>query len=472
MRHIYVALRIGLEYNVFDEAELDLETLLNGEYRPYYADSNMAPKYLLSEASYLAGGLHFLHHCLVDQRMRLLCCHTDLKPSSILIVRKADSPIGKWMFADFGISVIEIKSRSGSPVAAMYGDQGQASSSITTSTRLPREYRPPEEELCLPMSHGGEDRHKGDIWSFGCILLTLLSFTLGGVPLVKKLHTIRRSEGQPEFFSSTRDSGTSTSCGVKQEMKSWASQIVNHQRPWALEWHQLIFDNMLRVVPAQRHEAKQIQDDLGVIRSQAPTENVWHSLPPYLVVRPNSPSWTTSPTRPPSPSGVSLASSALNSGFQSSVPGPTSATTPNRGQYRNSVISVQTPPPGDFPFLSQRRSDSTGTLSIGPARELPIDGINLGDRLPRAGDIAVCSNSARVVFWHGQNIVIYSPQRSLFSRESGGFVTTGLTAEKPASWIHLSLSRSYIALARWSPSSTQVSSTHRPGPKRTLLICM
>lgn len=460
-RHI-VALRIGLEYNIFfDEAELDLETLLNGEYRSYYADSDMAPKQLVNEASYLAGALHFLHHSLVNEHMRLLCCHMDLKPANILIVRKADSPIGKWMLSDFGISVIRTESRSGSLVAAMYGDQGQASSSIATSTRYPGEYRPPEEELGVSMSHGGEDRRKGDIWSFGCILLTLLSFSLGGVPLVKRLHTIRRGEGQPDFFFSTRDAGTSTICGVKPEMKSWASsQVANHRRPWALKWLQLIFDNMLLVVPAQRHEAKQIQDDLDVIWSQAPTENVWHSLPPYLVPRPLPSSWTTSLSHPPSPSGVSLASSALNSGFQSSVPGPISVNIPNTGQYRNSVISVQTLPPGDFPFLSQRRSDSTGTLSVGSVRELPIDGISLGDKLPRAGDIAVCSNSARIVFWHGQNIVIYSPQRSLFSRESGGLVTTGLKAEKPASWIHLSLSRSYIALAKWSPSSTQVSFTH------------
>jgi serine/threonine protein kinase len=244
----------------------------------------------------------------VKVHSRLHLCGSCRRVDMILYQKKA---------FDFGISVIRTESRSGSLVAAMYSDQGQASSSVATSTRYPGEYRPPEDELGVSMSHGGEDRRKRDIWSFGCILLTLLSFSLGGVPLVKRLHTIRRSEGQLDFFFSTRDAGTSTSCGVKHGMKSWASsQIANHRGPWVSKWLQLIFDNILLVVPAQRHEAKQGQDDLDVIRSQAHTDNVWHSLPPYSAARPLSSSWTTSLSHPHSPSGVSLASSALNSGFQ------------------------------------------------------------------------------------------------------------------------------------------------------------
>lgn len=59
----------------YDEAELDLATLLDGEYHPYYTDSSMAPKPLVGEAWYLAGALHFLHHRLVDRSKHILCCH-------------------------------------------------------------------------------------------------------------------------------------------------------------------------------------------------------------------------------------------------------------------------------------------------------------------------------------------------------------------------------------------------------------
>ncbi len=321
-------------------------------------------------------------------------------------------------------------------------------------------YQPPEVGRRSSVSHGGEDERKGDIWSFGCILTALLLFSLGGAPFVRRLHTTENSEGQTNFSFSTVGTGTIPIWEAKQQMQSWVSQLNTHQGSWVFDWLQIIFDHMLRMSPAQRHQAQQIQNHLDLVWSQAPKENIWRSPlqqpDQYLQVphlRPRGPESSCGPQ-----STVSLQSSGPT--IPSSTHEPSPATAPNGERNGDVFIVVRSPPPVDSPDLSPRRSNSTGTFSTASERGQPVEEINFRDELPDVDDIAVSSESARVVFWHRQNVILYSPERPLFSREIGAAVNVSLKAIHPARWVDVSLSNYYVALAILSPSSIQVSLTH------------
>lgn len=364
------------------------------------------------------------------------------------------------MLSDFGVSVVKVEPRSGCQALDMYGDDGQTLLSITQSTRHFSEYRPPETDGGMTMTHGADDGREGDIWSFGCILTELFLFCLGGVSLVRKLRTMDKCERQTNFSFSIVGAGA-----LEYQIRSWASQDDRCQGPWVSGWLQVIFEYALRTSPTERLHAESIQQYLDSIWRQAPTENIWTSPSKYLQVpwrpqsRANSPDWPQST--------VSMQSSGPTA--QSSFSELKSAATLNRGQGGEIFITVQSPPPVDLPDLSPRRSTSTGTLSSGSDRDHPIDEINLRDEHLRADDYGVRSESARVVFWHGQSVIIYSPERPLFSRESGAIVHIALEAKLPSRWIDVSLSASYLALASLSPSSIQVSVAPRFCAKTSLL---
>jgi serine/threonine protein kinase len=465
MRHI-IALSVGLEYNLFyDEAELDLETFLEGGYHPHYPDSALAPQALVSQVWYLAGAVDFLHSRLVDRRTRILCCHMDLKPATILIVRDKSSPVGKWMLSDFGIAVVRTESQSGHLAADMYGDEGQTTASVTRSTRHPSEYQPPEVERSIQMSYDSEELRKGDIWSLGCILVELLLFSIGGAPLVKKLNEIKQSESQTGLFYLTMASGVRPVHKVKDSIKSWAAQISYHQGPWAFEWFKLVFDAMLQISPIQRPEAKQIQDYLDLVWKQAPPENIWGNTATNLDVRPVSSGWAETSGRRPSASSVSFRSSRRPSADRSSTPEVAPATAPGQDLNRDPLMAVREAAQVDFAPLSHRRSDSTeGTISSGSAQGFPTDEMNLRGDLPDADDLAICSDAARIVFWNGQNIIPFNrnsgfmgPELPPFACEISDVAKIGLKSKDPDEWIHASLSGSYLALVKSCPSAIHVS---------------
>lgn len=439
-----------------------MEMLLSGEYQPFYADSNIAPQALIKQAWHLAGALHFLHHRLVDRRKRITCCHMDLKPANILILRHRDMPIGKWMLIDFGISVIRTEPRSAGSAADLFTDEYRMlPASVTKSSRYLSDYQPPEVEQSLPVSLIGDETRKGDIWSFGCILLVLLMFSLGGAPLVNKLHATKRSEGQTDFFYLALDAGARPVAKAKSKVKRWAYQMGNHQGSWAYEFLQLVFEHMLQVPVDMRQDANQIQDQLDVVWRQAPTENIWNSLPQNPRVRTMSPPWNESIA-----TSVSLLSSRRPSG--AAIMASTfelDPHTPSRDRSVDPLLLGRESPKGDFPPLSPKTSDSTETHSTGSTTQLlPAAEMSLRDDLPSADDMAVFSDSAYIVFWHGQSVIPYSrnystwrPDGPMFSREVSGTVSAGLEAKHPDKWIDISLSGSYIAMIKSSPSSILVS---------------
>jgi serine/threonine protein kinase len=87
--------------------------------------------------------------------------HGDLKPENILWYRSKSDKLGILVIADLGLSALNsILSRSNAPNGQVPG--------------TPR-YRPPESDLL-----GGKISRSYDIWTFGCVLLELVCWALGG----------------------------------------------------------------------------------------------------------------------------------------------------------------------------------------------------------------------------------------------------------------------------------------------------
>lgn len=87
--------------------------------------------------------------------------HGDIKPENVLWYRSPEDPKGILVIADLGLSKINTeKSRSNIPNRNIPFTPG---------------YRPPECDL-----EGGTISRAYDIWTFGCLLLELVTWALGG----------------------------------------------------------------------------------------------------------------------------------------------------------------------------------------------------------------------------------------------------------------------------------------------------
>jgi serine/threonine protein kinase len=100
--------------------------------------------------------------------------HGDIKPENILWYKSPTDPRGIWVISDLGLTTFNsTKSRSMIP--------GQ----FVANTP---DYRPPECDL-----EGGMVSRAFDVWTYGCLLLELVSWALGGQELRKEFEKRRRS---------------------------------------------------------------------------------------------------------------------------------------------------------------------------------------------------------------------------------------------------------------------------------------
>jgi serine/threonine protein kinase len=186
--------------------------------------SDVTPRNLLWEASYLAGALWFLHHQLDD----IFCCHMDLKPDNILVVQDDESPVGQWMITDFGISVFfkepdRNKTNNEFLSVRELEENIRHQTTRTVPKRRPGPFQPPEVES---IADAGKVGRKGDVWSFGCVLAMVLAFALGGRRLVEEFDRIRGSDDdETDYFYHF----TSVSVGTRKAQ-------IPEVKPGILRW--------------------------------------------------------------------------------------------------------------------------------------------------------------------------------------------------------------------------------------------
>ena len=492
-RHL-MAVRLGSEYNIFyDEAALDLEGLLNGEYHNHFSDGDMAPQPLVSQATNLVAALDFLNNKLIASYPTPSCCHLELSPTSVMIRTNPRCPVGKWMLMDFGIAVIKPEAEAAIASTDDRHDVRQMSGTAVRSVRYPNAYQPPEMERNRNRSRE-EHIYKGNIWSLGCILLVILVFSIGGPSFVRRLQVGKEEEDQTDYYYVTITSGGNQIQRVKPQLKSWVSQLTSHHGQWASAWLRLVVDNMLQISPLQRLDGKHLQDQLDTLRKQSVTENVWSNTPQDLEIRSGSQSPAvgqsgSSEDHDRRPSWVSILSSrrpsaAQTSAGQASTPELAPASVATRDLDVDPLMIVHDTPGFKSTPLSQINSEEAENSASSRALQLqPTEEVVLREAVPDVEDLKLLSDAEWLVFWYEQGVMpchnvsgVFRATSSLSPNDPNGTGSHTNESKKSTKWIHVSLSGPYMALVKSAPSSTQVS-VHRwcglAFPQRTFFVlCM
>lgn len=244
---------------------------------------------LVNEASNLAHALHFLHTQIYvpvpGYRSEFLaCCHMDLKPDNILVFRSPGNPVGIWKITDFGISTLKQTTPSGGKGKDNLGVPTTVGmiKDLTTKTFPQRNkgtFQAPEvNESIEPIGSKGVGR-KSDVWSFGCILVLIFAFGLGGLQELKDFDKGRRQKDPDSgliadyFYSQSQGSAEwMISPHVEEFLRklprygsqgSRGSFSINYR-----ECRELLFKVLVANNPDQRPEAIQIYEGLREVLSQ------------------------------------------------------------------------------------------------------------------------------------------------------------------------------------------------------------
>lgn len=217
-------------------AETDLEKFLYQQ-RSENFDVNMAN--LITEASNLAHALDFLHTQIYisvpgSPLECLACCHMDLKPANILVFPSRGHPVGIWKITDFGISTLKQTTSS----AGKGNDNLGVPTTVgmmTTKTFPQRDkgtFQAPEvNEFIEPMGSKRVGR-KSDIWSFGCILVLIFAFGLGGLQELKDFDKGRRQEETGVitdfFYSKNPESQDSDKWIINPHVEEFLSKLPGY----------------------------------------------------------------------------------------------------------------------------------------------------------------------------------------------------------------------------------------------------
>lgn len=421
-------------FNIFFPwADLNLERFFDDEVRPPSIRKDMiTPKNLLKESFWLASALEYLHTQLFDKDGRAVhCCHMDLKPDNILVTLDRDPayPLGKWKIADFGISNIEPRSMSVS-IRDFYTRTtttrpGTLPAPISSS-RYPGPFQPPEAESSRQGRHTTTDFNdlKGDIWSFGCILLVVLVFATGGTPYVDELAN-RRQVDEVDFDGKNRTGYFYRKVmGPPQIMPSvvsWIVQLAKTQAPWFKEAWFIISEHMLVANPAKRIDAEVIRHKISEWRDKAGERNIWNEAPdppPFPW-----PDGVAGPAQPLTPGGSAPQQPernfhAMQPPHMSPIPEYTEPVTPRSPPYIEGFNTdiIQTLNHGSSPTSetrSPRSSTSNSSGSSGPVG-------NLSQDLNKEKDVVMSSDGQRIAFWNQHRAKIFSKRPdevAVFSKE-------------------------------------------------------
>lgn len=223
----------GIHSLLFPVASGDLLQMLRS---PEHPDFKSEADYIFALCG-LASGMYKLHNfCLDEFSTRLIGCHHDIKPQNILVQD------GKLLLADFGLSNFKDVAQS-SDTSFKIGDG---------------RYMAPE---CEDPAHDfkpGRIGRKSDIWSFGCVVVELLTYMTRGPAGVLKFQESRRVTVAERFTSFAFHAGRQPNPGVE----AWLDQMQLGASPSVFGLVQLVRD-MLQVEPKDRPTAEQATLSLG-----------------------------------------------------------------------------------------------------------------------------------------------------------------------------------------------------------------
>ncbi|KAF2089022.1 kinase-like protein [Saccharata proteae CBS 121410] len=206
------------------------------------------PRAILRKAADIAGALHWLHDKKWSREHNTFvsgCIHMDMKPPNILVTwSPRTDEFWDWKLTDFGISATGFRTTR---------DTAAEETTIRTvaSERHDHGVGPYEAPEINPAG-GNEVGCSSDVWSFGCILLDLLAFSVGGPSNVRNLQRSRQ-ESIPNYF---HDGKGNVKPGIIELIESWESSAK-----WTSLWKTIAL-KVLRGNPAERPKAQMVETDL------------------------------------------------------------------------------------------------------------------------------------------------------------------------------------------------------------------
>jgi serine/threonine protein kinase len=285
---------VGEECNLlFNWAELDLEKFLRGKpLLPGLPTQGLSPHPLLAEVTDLAGALDFLHRSIWMEGTLQSFCHMDLKPNNILVMGNHTSPIGRWKITDFGISNLEASSNVAS-TRDLWMKTAQRTSNQSPSIRYPGPYQPPEAEPEVLRERVNQNvetpGYKSDVWSFGCVVLAVLVFSIGGPRYFRELENQLSQESldcdgvdRAHRFYRNVDGKFQ----IHTFISSWLPLISGSDLSWVAKAWDYLARKVLRIDPINRVSAFNMREELHSLTQQAPRVSNWNPasiipIPPF-----------------------------------------------------------------------------------------------------------------------------------------------------------------------------------------------
>lgn len=460
MQHIGT-LTLGREFNIFFEwADRDLEKFLQSE-TPH------DPKALVSQVMQLASALHYLHYQIVGaDGSQIICCHMDLKPNNILVVREEGYPVGKWMIADFGISVFK-----NTKVVSI---RDQATSLTTKDSknppqRAPGPYQAPEVEHTSITRSRLTDNHnsarvgrKGDVWSFGCVLATVLAFMLGGKAYVDDLKKSRSttegmSQENDRFYQPIRPRVyPATQMIVKPEVGRWLNDIQEkHPLQWVADCVTLI-RRTLEIDQEKRPSAGEVEGELvGILGLSFQRHARSLPRPPQAIVPDDNilPAITEdmadTVTEPQNVDRPVLGRTVL----AINATHTTRSRTPERERMGGLSLSNRTSQDPTSPASLDRSSQSSFSTTSWTFHEsgkfsLDTEQQHLG-RKAMVTVLAICQSSERVVFCYKKGTILLNRELA----DASGALKFGVRRLDDNDWRHAKLSDRLLLLKGTSHQS-------------------
>lgn len=218
---------------LFPLADGDLKWLFRQESRPLGMETDNNIWHALHE---LASAIQSVHDYFSEKfSIRRIGCHYDLKPNNILYRS------GKLILSDFGLSRLS--------------EEIDGSDSVYQNGAA--DYWAPE---CLSLGEGLKKLPVGrssDMWSFGCILLELLTYLQKGPSGVKHFSEKRTIDLASYWTTKTFHGGDKPNEGVVQ----WLS-LLRQKSTTAQNELIAVIQNLLRIEPSERPKAKDVTLDL------------------------------------------------------------------------------------------------------------------------------------------------------------------------------------------------------------------
>jgi len=432
---------------LFDWADGDLKQFLAGDYPPGTEKRQITPQSLLREAAGLAGALRFLHTGVSKDGKAIYLCHMDLKPNNILVMNDPDSPCGKWMITDFGISNTEPRNHGISTSRELFAKTARTPFDESAGfglSRCPGPFQPPEAEAAVLQARNNSRKpspgHKSDIWSFGAVILTVLVFSIGGPAHVKYLEDTLY-EGSEYDEDEVYRAGyfyrkINNRFYINEMVSSWMDYLSLHEKEWfGLVWN-LVLSDMMVEEPTDRSKAAHVSTRLYRICDQAPSWNVWDDHPLILENRQRR---GTRDSLTGQPAGAPVT--------QSLGEGPS-------WQGRETRI-VAMPPDSAPTTLSTSNTSSQSHSHIIAVRRINNGAFSdLANHLHNERNVRLAVDGARVAFWNANYATIFSGHSQPDYLFSTDFVRK-IPDQNSIAWDDVRLAGEFVTL-RKKPDSANV----------------